>query len=142
VAVTPDLLNRCVQAYVAVDRRKRGKKYKGPSVLDILEQEGMADEPGIFGIITEAGNRAVERDKDAQYPDGYICEGCGKSGFASSKSVAQHQARWCKAGDPLGDAILTMREAGVTYTDIRAHLRVSHGRIARVVERARREGAA
>jgi hypothetical protein len=140
--MTPDLLSRCVQAYVAVDRRKRGKKYRGPSVLDILEQEGMADEPGIFGIITEAGNRAVERDKDAQYPNGYICEGCGKSGFASSKSVAQHQAMWCKAGDPLGDAIAAMRAAGVGYAKIQSTLRVSRGRIARVVERARREGAA
>lgn len=94
--IDPDIMARCVDACVAVDRRRRGHKYDGPCALDILEAEGLAEVPGVFGMITEAASEALVASKKSDLPNGYTCPGCGRTGYVSEKNLAQHQTDWCK----------------------------------------------
>lgn len=95
--IDPDVFARCVEACVAVDRRRRGHEYDGPCALDILEAEGLSEIPSVFGMITEAANEAILASKKADLPKGYACTGCGRTGYSSEKNLRQHQVEWCRA---------------------------------------------
>ena len=136
--MSPDLLNRCVEAYVGVYARRMGEQYDGPSALEIVQQEGLDINAVPFGDVTDRAEQLIVE----RYAKGHTCPACGRAGLKGERSMARHRANWCPAGDPQDGRVAAMLTAGATYNEIQSTLRVDRGRIARVVERARREGAA